>query len=218
MEQAKKKKSKAWIAILLSLLLAGGAALGIFLINRAAGYLTTDNARVTTNQIIITSHTPGLLERFSLYEGQYVAQNEVLGWVHQGETMRSPVDGLVMSVDATQGQLVSPGEPLAVIADINNIRIVANIYETDIMQLQRGMAAIVTIDGLGNREFNGYISRIGGITSAELSGQAMFFNTGGNFTRVRQLLPIEITLTDDVNLDNLIGLNANVRIPLREQN
>jgi membrane fusion protein (multidrug efflux system) len=158
---------------------------------------------------------PGTLERFTVYEGQYVSANDIIGWVEGDEVMRSPFDGLIIHTNARQDQMVSPDEHIAVIADINNIHIEANIRETDIARLQKGQSAIVTIDTFGNRQFAGYISEIGHITSAELTGQAVFFNTGGTFTRVTHLIPIEIVIVDDVNLDSLIGVNARVRISLR---
>ena len=212
----KKGKGKLIIVLVLTLLLGGGAAIGSFLLWQNMGYLTTDNARVTTNLINITTPMGGTLERLDIYEGQTVTQNQILGWAAHGEAIRSPIDGLVVHTTAVEGQVLNAGEIIAVIADINNIHIVANIEETDIAQLQRGLAVTVTIDGLGNEEFSGYISEIGRITSAELSGNAVFFNTGGNFTRVTHLIPIEITITDPVNLENLIGTNATVRIPLRD--
>ena len=214
-EESKKGKSKFLIVLILTLVLAVSAAIGVYFIWRSAGYLTTDNARVTTTLFGVTPSIPGTLERFTIYEGRYVAENEIIGWVEDGETMRSPFDGLVIFSNARQGQAVSPGEQIAVIADINNIHIQANISETDIGRLHRGQRVYITIDPFGNRQFEGYISEIARVTSAELTGQAMFFNTGGNFTRVTHLIPIEITLNDDINLDNFIGVNARVRIPLR---
>lgn len=214
-EEKKKGKSKFWIILLLTLILAGSAAIGIYFIWRGSGYLTTDNARVTTTLFGVTPPVPGVLERFTIYEGRYVSENEVLGWVEGGESMRSPFDGIVIFTNARQGQAVSPAEHIAVIADINNIHIQANIEETDIGRIHRGQRVYVTIDPFGNRQFEGYISEIARVTSAELSGQAVFFNTGGNFTRVTHLIPIEITLTEDVFLDDFIGVNARVRIPLR---
>lgn len=211
----KKGKSKVIIVLVLTLLLAGGAGIGSYFIWQSTGYLTTDNARVTTTLISVMPSIPGTLERFNIYEGRYVTANEILGWVENDQAMRSPVDGIVIHTSASQGQTVSVMEPLAIIADINNIHIQANIEETDITKLRRGQPVIVTIDTFGSREFTGYISEIGRITAAELSGQSMFFNTGGNFTRVTHLIPIEIRLTDDINLDNFIGVNARVRIPLR---
>ena len=215
--EAKGKGSKRFlIGLILSLVLAGGAGIGLYFVWQGAGYLTTDNARVTTNLITLSSGMPGQLERFMAYEGRYVAENDVLGWVSGGEALRSPVNGLVIYTNAVQDQAVSPMEPLAVIADTGGIHIQANIEETDIIRLQIGQPATVTIDGLGNRQFNGYISEIGRITQAELTGNPLFFNTGGTFTRVTHLIPIKINIIDDINLDSLLGVNARVSIPLRD--
>ena len=216
-EAAEKKKSKWQLIIVLALtaVLAGGAGTGFFFIWRSTGYLTTDNARVTTTLVSINSNIPGTLERFTIYEGRYVEENEVLGWVENGEAFRSPFNGLVVQANAVQDQLVSPMESLAVIADISDLHIQANIEETDIGRIQVGQSAIVTIDPFGSRQFTGYISEIGNVTAAELTGGALFFNTGGTFTRVTHLIPVKINIVDDVSLDSVIGVNARVRIPLR---
>ncbi|MCL2420369.1 MAG: efflux RND transporter periplasmic adaptor subunit [Defluviitaleaceae bacterium] len=216
-ETPDKKKNKWQLIIVLAItaVLLGGSGTGFFFIWRSAGYLTTDNARVTTTLVSINANIPGTLERFTIYQGRYVEENEVLGWVENGEALRAPFDGLVVQANAVQDQLVSPMESLAVIADISDLHIQANIEETDIGRITVGQPAIVTIDPFGSRQFNGYISEIGLVTAAELTGQAMFFNTGGTFTRVTHLIPIKITITDDVSLDSVIGVNARVRIPLR---
>jgi len=216
--EVKKKSGKKIIwGLLLTLLLAGGAGIGFYFVWRSAGYFVTDNARVTTTLIAITPDVPGRLERFTAFEGSRVQQNEILGWVENGEVMRSPVDGLVIHSDIVQGQMVSPMESVAVIADINRIHVLANVEEDDIRRIRVGQSAIVTIDPFGNREFSGYVSEVGLITTSELSGTALFFNTGGNFTRVTHLIPIKITIVDnDIALENFIGVNARVRIPLRQ--
>jgi len=214
-EVKKKGKGKIIFALILTLVIAAGAGGGFYFVWQNAGYLTTDNARVTTNLVAISSVSPGILERLMVYEGRYVLENEILGWIQNGEAMRSPVDGIVVHSNAVQGQIVAPLEAVAVVADTNNLHVQANIEETDIMRIQIGQPAIVTIDPLGGREFAGYVSEIGRITAAELAGQAMFFNTGGTFTRVTHLIPVKINIVDDVNLNSFIGVNARVRIPLR---
>jgi len=206
---------KVMIVLIVTLVLAGGVGTGIFFVWRGAGYLTTDNARVTTTLIAITADRPGPLQRFTLYEGRRVDENEVLGWVENGEAFRSPFEGVVVQSNAVQDQIVTPMENLAVIADINDLHIQANIEETDIGTIRVGQPAIVTIDPFGSRQFHGYIAEIGRVTAAELTGQALFFNTGGTFTRVTHLIPVKINITDDINLENFIGVNARVRIPLR---
>ena len=217
-EQETKKsswKGRIILALILTVLLAGGTVVGLHFYSESVNYFTTDNASVTTDLFAITPSMPGRLERFTVAEGLYVEENEILGWVESGPSFRSPVDGIVVLTNAVQGQLVSGHEPVAVIADTGAIHIQANVEETDISALHVGQPAIVTIDVFGSRQFTGYISEIGNITHAELSGATMFFNTGGTFTRVTHLIPVKINIVDDVNLDNLIGVNARVRIPLR---
>ena len=214
-QEKKKGKGKFILILVLTLMLIAGVGASLHFYSRSINYLTTDNARVTTRLTSISSNTPGILERFTIYKGRYVAENEILGWVENGEALRAPFDGLVVQANAVAEQLVSPMEVLAVIADINDLHIQANIEETDIARIQVGQPATVTIDAFGNRQFRGYISEIGSVTAAEIAGTAMFFNTGGTFTRVTHLIPIKISITDDINLDNVIGVNARVRIPLR---
>ena len=216
-ETVKKGKGKVIIGLILTLALTAGASIGFYFIWQSANYLTTDNARVTTTLITISADVPGSLQRFTIYEGRYVEENEILGWVENGKAFRSPFDGLVVQSSAVQDQIVSPMEDLAVIANINTLHVQANIEETDISLLQIGQPAIVTIDPFGSREFTGYIAEIGSITAAELTGQAMFFNTGGTFTRVTHLIPVKINIVDNINLENFIGVNARVLVPLRQR-
>jgi len=211
-EKPKSKAGKIFLVLFLTLALAGGAGTGIFFLWQNTGYLTTDNARVTTDLVTVSSNMPGTLDRFMIYEGRRVEQDEVLGWVEHGEAMRAPIDGLVIHTSAVQGQEVLPMEPLAVIADVAGLHIQANIEENDILRIQPGQAVTVTIDPFGNQQFTGYVSEIGRITQAELTGSALFFNTGGTFTRVTHLIPVEIVIVDDVDLSRLIGVNASVRI------
>ena len=214
-KEEKIKKSKLPIVLIITIILAIGVGIGVYFVYNSMGYLTTDNARVTTDLITVTPSIPGPLERFNLYEGQIVEQNQVLGWVENDNAMRSPVDAIVLYTSARASQFVLPGEPIAVLGDLNRIHITANIEETDIGKLYLNQRVNATIDTFGNQRFGGYISNIGRITQAELTGTAMFFNTGGNFTRVTHLFPIEITITDDIDLTNLIGVNARISIPLR---
>jgi multidrug resistance efflux pump len=216
-QEAEKKSSRAKIVVvlLLTLILAAAAGVGFYFVWRNTNYVATDNARVTTTLIPVAPTMAGTLERFTVYEGRFVKQNEILGWVENDEAMRSPVNGLVIFADAVQNQTVSPTEPVAVIADTGKIHIQANIEESYIQRIRVGQAVSVTIDPFGSRQFSGYVSEIGKVTAAELSGSALFFNTGGNFTRITHLIPLKINITDDVNLSRLIGVNARVRISLK---
>jgi len=213
-----KKSVKGKIILFLLIILTFTAAGwgGFYFYSEMMYYVITDNARVTARLIDVMPPSPGTLERFTLTEGRRVSEDEILGWVEGGEAMRSPVDGLVLHVNAVQGQAVSPQNRLAVLADINDIHIQANIEETSVGFVQVGQPVIVTVDTFGSRQFSGYVYEVGRITQAELVGNPLFFTTAGTFTRVRHLIPVKINITDGIDLGSLVGVNARVRIPLRE--
>jgi len=196
------KKTKSAIA---AVAVIGGIAMVIFNWHNA-GFVATDNAHIGTTMIPISANGNGMLERFSLQEGQTVSTDEVLGWVEGGEAMRSPVDGVVIQTSAVQGQFVSPMETVAVISDINSVHVQANVEETDILNIQVGQRAYVRIDAFGRQRFAGYVTNVGRITLPDDS-----FGS----SRTTLLIPVEIKIIDDVNLDRLIGANASVRIPIR---
>ena len=210
----KKGKGKIIFVLILTALLIAGVYIGLRFYQQSTNYFVTENARVTTNLISIMPSVAGILSGYTITDGQYVKENEIIGYVKHLETFRSPFDGLVVRSNAAQNQVVFPSEPLAVIANINNLHIRANIEETHITRIKRGQRVIVTIDALGNREFTGYVSEIGKVTDAEITGNVMFFNTGGTFTKVTQLILVKINITDDIKRENFIGLNAMLRIDL----
>ena len=212
--EKKKGKGKVIIVMVLTLLLAGGAFFGFRFHWQNVNYISTDNARVTTNIVSVISPGVGRLERYTIFEGMRVEQDEIIGWIENGGPLRAPIDGMVIRSHAVENQVVSPMEPVAVIADVARIHIEANIEETDILRIQRGQSATITIDALGRQQFTGYVAAIGRITQAELAGVPLFFNTGGTFTRVTHLIPVEINIIDDVDLSHLIGVNARVQISL----
>jgi len=206
--------NKKVVSMLLTITLAGGGGIGFAMWNNA-GRVTTDDAFVSTNLISIIPHTTGRLDRFDISAGIYVKENEIIGRIENGGFLRSPVDGVVIASNAVLNQVVSPHQPVAIIADVNNIHILANIEETDVSRLQVGQAAYVTIDAFGRQQFAGYISEIGRATDGALSGSAPNFAIQGTTSRRTQLIPIQIRITDDIYLNNLIGANAAIRIPLR---
>lgn len=214
--EKKSSVGKIIAAVIVSLVLVAGAAIGFFLFQQNARYLRLDNARVTTDLVPISATAAGSLNKNNNFAvGQVVAANSVLATVGT-EQIRTPIAGLVVAATPVDGQMLFPGEPIGVIADLDRIHVEAHVRETDVSRFRVGQVVDVTVDALGsNRVIRGYVDSIGQITAAELSGQPVFFNTAGDITRVTQLLPIQIRLSGDTgSLANFIGGNARVTIPL----
>ena len=190
-----------------TILVAGAIGYGAFsmFMWNAGGSITTDNAQVATRTVPITT-SGGVLERFTISQGQEVRVGDILGWVEGQDAMRSPVDGVVMEVNAVQGQRVLPMEAVALISDRNSLHIQANIQETDILQLSLGQKVYVGVDTFGGQVFEGYVAHIGGVALPRV---------GNTTTRTTLLIPVEVNIVEEVGLERLIGVNASVRIPLR---
>ncbi|MCL2388032.1 MAG: hypothetical protein FWC89_10865, partial [Defluviitaleaceae bacterium] len=58
----------------------------------------------------------------------------------------------------------------------------------------------------GRQRFQGYVAAIGNATLPD---------TSLSTSRTTQRIPIEVNLIDDIDLNRLIGANADIRIPLR---
>ena len=210
-----KKKNGKMFPVVIALLALIAASITIFMLQRTP-HVTTGNARVTTDLITLMAMTPGILERFTLYEGRVVREGEILGWIQNGESFRSPVEGIVVNTNVTPGQYILPMTVLATIADTSNIHIQANIYETNIQNVRLGQPATVTIDVFGNRRFSGYVSNISRINQVELIGMPVALFTG-TFRRFTQNVPVRIHLTDDVNLVYVLGASARVSLPVTNE-
>jgi multidrug resistance efflux pump len=72
----------------------------------------------------------------------------------------SPIDGSVLAVYADVGEAVSPGTPLATVAELSPLVITIYISETDIGELEIGQSAEVTVDAYDDEVFDGEVVNI----------------------------------------------------------
>jgi len=108
-------------------------------------------------------------------------------------TIVSPADGRVVMTFAHKGENVSPGQRILMFHDPDKIWIEANVKETDVAHLRRGMKAEVHIDAYPGKVFEGEVFRIGRAATNKFA-LLPDPNPSGNFTKITQRLPIRILL------------------------
>jgi membrane fusion protein, multidrug efflux system len=90
---------------------------------------------------------------------------------------------------------------------------VANLREDQMQRVQAGHAALITLDGIPEKTFQGWVESTSGGTGSVFS---LFppDNATGNFVRVVQRLPVRIRFADAENYQNRIrpGMSATVHI------
>ena len=110
--------------------------------------------------------------------------------------LRAPYDGVVGNRSVEQGDLISPGQKLAVIVPTHKLYVVANFKETQLARLVPGEKVHIAVDALAGQTFEGTVSSL-----APASGSVFSLlpaeNATGNFTKIVQRVPVRIDLPQD---------------------
>lgn len=82
-------------------------------------------------------------------------------------TVVSPIDGKVVQLNAHEGEVVvtgtmnNPGSVIAVIADLSEILVEAEVGETEVTAIRGGQPARITVDAVGDKQYKGHVAEIG---------------------------------------------------------
>jgi multidrug efflux pump subunit AcrA (membrane-fusion protein) len=72
----------------------------------------------------------------------------------------APADGVVLDVTAEEGAQGSAGTVVATVADVSKLRLVADVEQKDIHQIQVGQPVEVTVYGIPNKTYKGVVDKI----------------------------------------------------------
>lgn len=115
-------------------------------------------------------------------------------------TVKMPFDGFIVKKRCEEGEWLAPGTPVVDVADLGVVRIQLDVPERYLASLQKGAAAPVVFEALGDREFPGVISQI------------VPQSAGGTHT-----VPVRVDVTNKVEKDRPVivgGLFARVSLPV----
>lgn len=73
-------------------------------------------------------------------------------------TLRSPVDGVVLTKTAVLGNHVTAGDTLYAVADLREVWVLADVYDSDLPYIHAGDAAQITSSSYGGRSWPGRVS------------------------------------------------------------
>ncbi|MER8519102.1 HlyD family secretion protein [Mesorhizobium sp. M0643] len=111
--------------------------------------------------------------------------------------LRAPYDGVIGNRSVEQGDLISPGQKLAVIVPMDKLYIVANFKETQLARLVPGEKVRVSVDAIDGQDIEGTVSSLAPASGAVFSLLPPE-NATGNFTKVVQRVPVRIDVPADV--------------------
>ncbi|TCH98192.1 HlyD family secretion protein [Roseococcus sp. SYP-B2431] len=108
-------------------------------------------------------------------------------------TMRMPFDGVVDRIFVDPGEYVLAGQRIILVHNPAQIRIEANVKETEVRFFRPGTPVRVTVDAWPGREFPGVVDRVIEAATSEFA-LLPSPNPSGNFTRITQRLPVRVRL------------------------
>ncbi|SFP83375.1 membrane fusion protein, multidrug efflux system [Mesorhizobium sp. NFR06] len=111
--------------------------------------------------------------------------------------LKAPYDGVVGNRSVEQGDLVSPGQKLAVVVPMDKLYIVGNFKETQLGRMVPGEKVRITVDAIDDQSFEGTVSSLAPASGAVFSLLPPE-NATGNFTKVVQRVPVRIDVPADV--------------------
>ncbi|PBB17050.1 HlyD family secretion protein [Mesorhizobium sp. WSM4313] len=111
--------------------------------------------------------------------------------------LKAPYDGVVGNRSVEQGDLVSPGQKLAVVVPMDKLYIVGNFKETQLGRMVPGEKVRITVDAVDGQTFEGTVSSLAPASGAVFSLLPPE-NATGNFTKVVQRVPVRIDVPADV--------------------
>jgi len=118
--------------------------------------------------------------------------------------VRAPSNGRIIEIVSRLGELTGL-RPILRLADTDHMQVIAEVYETDIRQVQVGQEVVVNADVLGGQSLHGRVVEIGTVIGAnEVQGLGMAP------TAEERIIKVWIDLDDSAIAASLINLQVNV--------
>ena len=114
-------------------------------------------------------------------------------------TIKSPIDGTIISKDQKAGDTIDSNTKLCTIYDLSYLKITMNVDELDISKVSVGQKVEITADAVSGQTFEGKVTSV---------------NLAGTTTNGVTTYPVEVQITDYGDL--LPGMNVDTYIVVNE--
>jgi membrane fusion protein, multidrug efflux system len=129
--------------------------------------------------------------------------------------IRAPFDGIVANRAVEPGQFVQAGTRLMALLPADGTYIEANFKETQIADLHDGQKALIKVDAIDGKTYEGEVISLSPASGAEFSLLPPE-NATGNFTKITQRVPVKISVPAELADTLKSGLSVTVTLDTRD--
>lgn len=133
---------------------------------------------------------------------------------YEDTVVKAPVGGVIAVKSVEEGEVVTTGQPIFSVANLDDVWIAANIEETYIGKVKVGQDVSFSIDAYPGKAFSGKVTEVGPASGSQFT-LLPNENTSGNFTKVTQRLPVKIQAADPGQFQLKPGMSAIIDIYVR---
>ena len=139
------------------------------------GYVNTNGEVESQNSVSVFPDMSGKVISTSVMLGSEVKKNDIIAYVdpsEPGTSYRSspvyaPISGSIISTPLKNGTKVTTSTAIAIIGDINNLQILANVPERYVAVLKKGLKAEVFLEAYPQAVFYATVSRVSPIVDSD---------------------------------------------------
>lgn len=186
-----------------------------------AHYAETDDAQIDGSITDISPQITSKITAIYVAEGDYIREGDVVARqldlsLTQGSNidltvMKSPVNGTIIKKISNVGEVGTAGQPVVMVCDLTKLFVTAAIEESELPKVQAGQDVDFTVDAFPGITFTGQVVSIGDASVSTFS-LLPSSNTGGNYTKVVQRIPVKISINNYQGCRLLPGMNVVVKI------
>ncbi|ALS22053.1 MULTISPECIES: HlyD family efflux transporter periplasmic adaptor subunit [Paenibacillus] len=219
-------KRKLILILIIIVIIGSGAGIGSYFWYQSVHYVKTEDARLAGEIYRVMPKISGKLNTLTIKQGDTVVADQIVGQqditnlsstLLDQASLRSPVSGTVIHTSAKPGEVVTPGQSVAMIVDKKALYVSANIEETEIEKIKLGQYVEFSIDSFPSHTLTGKVYEIGNATASTFS-LLPTTSTSGNFTKVTQRIGVKISIDDQRGLNLSPGMSAEVKIHIKGEN
>jgi multidrug resistance efflux pump len=141
------EKRKKLIYLILGVMIVAFACIGGYYWYQNTYYVSTEDASIQGDLVTVGPQISGKLMELDVEEGDTVVKGQIIG--RQGisnpqntnidqTVLRAPINGIVIKKQGTVGEIISPGQTVAMIVDPSKLYVTANIEETKLGNVKQG--------------------------------------------------------------------------------
>jgi multidrug resistance efflux pump len=216
-------KRKQVLYLILAVALLGALGGGYSYWYQAHYFIKSEDSRITGDIYRVMPRISGKMTSLQVSEGDTVLSDQIIG--QQDSTnlstslldqaaLRSPISGTVIKTMSKAGEVVSPGQTIAMVVNKKELYISANIEEGEVHRVQVGQTVEFTADTFSGVTLTGKVKEIGQATASTFS-LLPATNTSGNFSKVTQRIPVKISIDDQQGLALAPGMSTTIKIHLK---